>query len=374
MRMPLSVIVLLALAVLKPVGLRGDEPAADVAQDEQSRRDVPLREVPLREVVVESYGVRVQVPTAWQVIGESHDERAFLAQTAESGAADVCYLACELGIAPAGLEEFQSRHQAADKREQQRESPRRTLASSDLYVWAAVPVDMPPDEERERLDCEWAFAPRGGAPAVIERRSYLVRNGSLYTFVLTGPEVAFAANEKNFEAMVRSARFTPADTGLQRLPDGYWMQREYRFAMKLPEDWRPAFAPNDHALFFATGPTQEVFTDNLIVLASPSRRLNLKKIQQTFPDQLRKEDDAIEIEHCEIVRQDGVEVLETLIHTKRGPFEISILERRFEGERRNYEVKFTCTTAEFRKHREALYEALDTFRELAAGDAKPTDL
>jgi hypothetical protein len=241
-----------------PALLRGGDPAGDATNTEQ----------PQREVVVQAYGVRVWAPMAWRTIGEPHDECAFLMQTADSGDEAVCYLACELGIAPAGLDEFRRRHETADERAQQGDMPRRRLTTSDLYEWAAVPVDILPDEERERLDCQWTYAPRDGAPAVIEQRSYVIRNGSLYTFILTGPEDAFAANAKDFEAMIRSARFAPADTGLQRLPDGYWMQREYRFAMKLPEDWRPAFAPNDHALFFATGPTQEVFTDNPFPMAT----------------------------------------------------------------------------------------------------------
>ncbi|MCA9102081.1 MAG: hypothetical protein KDA63_13050 [Planctomycetales bacterium] len=361
-----------ALSGMWSVSVLGAEPSDAAITVEEAAQ------LPLREVAVETYGVRVQVPAHWRAIGKPRDERAFLLQAFTAGGGlddlDVCYVACELGIVPASLEEFERRHAAADEREQQREAPRRKLRKCDRYEWAAEPTDMPPELERQRLDCQWEYPPHDDVPAVIEQRSYLVRNGSLYTFILTGPENVFAAQHDEFEAMIRSARFTPADTGLQRLPDGYWMQREFRFAMKLPDRWSPAFAPNDHAVFFATGPTHEVFTDNLIVLAAPAQSLDLAKIRATFPEQLRQADSAVEIEHCEIVKQNGVDALETLIHTKRGPFEITILERRFEGARRNYEVKFTCTTEQFRQQREALYQALETFRELAAADAKPTDL
>jgi hypothetical protein len=116
-------------------------------------------------------------------------------------------------------------------------------------------------------------------------------------------------------------------------------------------------------LFFATGASHEVFTDNLLVLASPPRPLELALLKQSYPEAIKQEDPRAEV-ICKLVPQAGGVALETVIHTQRGPFALSILERRFQGLKRNYEVKFTCETGEFKRVEAELRKSLDSFREL----------
>ena len=75
---------------------------------------------------------------------------------------------------------------------------------------------------------------------------------------------------------------------------------------------------------------------------------------------------------CKLVPQGGVTALETLIRTKRGPTEVTILERRFRTKTRNYEVKITCASEEFRKIEAELRATLDGFAELPPA-AKPSE-
>ena len=117
-------------------------------------------------------------------------------------------------------------------------------------------------------------------------------------------------------------------------------------------------------LFFATGQRHEAFTDNLLVLATPAMPLDLGQLKKQYAAEIAKTEPQARIESCEIVPQGTGAALETVIHTQRGPYQISILERRFRGPKRNYEVKFSCETSELKANLESLRRSLDSFREL----------
>ena len=138
----------------------------------------------------------------------------------------------------------------------------------------------------------------------------MISNGTLYTFSLATDEAHFEAYRLDFEEMLASAVFTPPETGLQRLPGGYWMQRDFRFALRLPPGWKPAFGPDDKALFFATGEAHDVFTDNLLVLAGPIRALDLQLLKETLPSEIVKADEHAKVT-CTIVPQGAAFALET---------------------------------------------------------------
>ena len=74
-----------------------------------------------------------------------------------------------------------------------------------------------------------------------------------------------------FDEMFAAAKLEPIEIAVTKLAEGYWMQRDFRFALKLPAGWRPAFGPNDRVLFFAVGAAHGLFTDALSVLASPPK-------------------------------------------------------------------------------------------------------
>ncbi len=56
--------------------------------------------------------------------------------------------------------------------------------------------------------------------------------------------------------------------------------------------------------------------------------------------------------------------LETIVRTRRGPFSMTILERRFTGQRFDYEVKYTVETKRFDANAARFRESLDSFEEL----------
>jgi hypothetical protein len=86
-------------------------------------------------------------------------------------------------------------------------------------------------------------------------------------------------------------------------------------------------------------------------------------VLESYPEAIRQEDPQAEV-ICKLVPQGTGVALETVIHTRRGPFAISILERRFQGLKRNYDVKFTCETAAFKRVEAELRKSLESFREL----------
>ena len=74
---------------------------------------------------------------------------------------------------------------------------------------------------------------------------------------------------------------------------------------------------------------------------------------------------------CQRVPQGEIgDALETVVETQRGPFRITVLERRYPGRRYNYEIKFTVMTETFEQSADALRESADSFVEFLA----PQDL
>jgi hypothetical protein len=320
----------------------------------------------LREVKVERFGIVVHVPEAWELIDWDRNDRAFVVKLPEEEGHPVGYVACELGAAPENLEEFRRRHDAADVAEQKRPFPKRKLVENEIQKL---------DPERfgekiaarldQRLVSLWRYAAEtAGMPDSFELKSRVISEGSLYTFILTASETHFDAYREDFEDMLASARFSEPHTGLVRLADGFWMQREFRFGMSLPPSWRPSFGPNDKVLFFATGATHQVFTDNLIVLATPRHELDFEALKKQLAEEVVRPDPNSEIVTSQVIPQGEGSALETVIRTRRGPFEITVVERRFQAARRNYEVKFTCDSAAFAELEEDLKNSLDSFKEL----------
>ncbi len=126
-----------------------------------------------------------------------------------------------------------------------------------------------------------------------------------------------------------------------------WIQREYKFAIDLPEGWGPALAPSEVALLFANGPAHGVWSDNLLVLAHPHQKVDLEELAKQIPEQLRREDPRCELVSCKVVPQGKTPALETIVRTNRGPFSMTVIERRFRGGRFDYEVKYTVESKRF---------------------------
>jgi hypothetical protein len=318
----------------------------------------------LRNIEVKRFGVLVQAPVAWTPIVWGQDDRAFVLRLPQDDQSTKGYVSCELGLAPEALADFQKRIQAADEAEQKTASPRRKLTLNRL---AAIDAQRFGQERAaqwgKRLDSLWEY-PGGEKGTSYELETRVIRGEMLYTFTLRTDQAHFDAYRADFEELLASAKLTPPETGLQRMPQGFWMQRDFNFALRLPDDWRPSFGPNDKVLFFATGKTHEVFTDNLIVLASPPKPLELEKLHDSLPREIAAVDPGAKV-NSRIIKQGVEPALETVIHTKRGPLDVTIIERRFRGPTRNYEVKFTCETAEYNRIEASLRKSLDSFIEVA---------
>lgn len=163
-----------------------------------------------------------------------------------------------------------------------------------------------------------------------------------------------------------STKFSPPNTGADLLTkaSNRWVQREYKFALDLPAGWSPALAPSEVALLFANGPPHGVWSDNLLVLAHPRGKTDLKELARDLPELLEQEDPGCVIVSCKLITQDKRETLETVVQTRRGPFSMTVIERRFPGSRFDYEVKYTLESKRFDALAPALSKSLDSFREL----------
>ncbi len=61
--------------------------------------------------------------------------------------------------------------------------------------------------------------------------------------------------------------------------------------------------------------------------------------------------------------QGKVQALETVVRTRRGPFSMTVIERRFRGERFDYEVKYTVESQRFDQLAPKFRKSFDSFRE-----------
>ena len=129
------------------------------------------------------------------------------------------------------------------------------------------------DARGERLETVWEFnPPAGGFWREVKVRT--IANRQLYTFILNVEDSVYARVRPAFDTLVAATHFSPPNTGADLLAksSNQWIQREYKFALDLPEGWAPVLAPSEVALLFANGPPHGVWSDNLLVVAYPHQR------------------------------------------------------------------------------------------------------
>jgi len=315
-----------------------------------------------RTVKAERYGIVTRVPGAWRLIDWSHDDKAFVLRLPQDPGSKSGFVSCELGVAPESLDDFRKR--MADNTDQPRtndSSDRKLIENRVEAIDEAKYGKKLADQLEERLISVWEVTNEAARSWEVVVR--VIHEGTLFTFRLTSDEAHYDSYRLDFEDMFKACVFSTPETGLRKMPNNYWMQRDYRFALQLPPSWKPAFGPSEKVLFFATGASHEVFSDNLIVLATPRLPLDFAKLKESLPESVAKVDPKAKVT-CTIVPQGGAAALETVIHTERGPLKLTIVERRFASEQRNYEVKFTCESAAYEKQKDAIRTALDSFVEV----------
>lgn len=298
------------------------------------------------------YGVKVRLPTAWKVADRESGDRVFVAIVPQADPDRPGVVACELGLAPENLGEYRTRIDGNARRG----------GRAGGKLARNVVVKGP---KGDRLESVWEFRPAfGGLWRELSVR--LIANRQMYTFLLNVDDDTYAAARPAFDALVASAEFLPPNTGADLLAAkaNRWVQREFKFAIDLPDGWRPVLAPSEVALLFANAPAKGIWSDNLLVLAQSHRPMDLKTLARDLPDQLRREEPNCEVLSCRVLKQGDLDALETVVRTRRGPFSMTVLERRFRGGRFDYEVKFTVESDRFDALSPALRKSLDSFGEV----------
>jgi hypothetical protein len=309
------------------------------------------------------YGVKASIPKDWPLAVREDEDRVFVALIAQADPDRPGVAVCELGVAPENLDEYRTR---IDGTARSGGRPGGTLVRNEVVK----------EPKGDRLVSLWEFHPNlGGLWRELSVRR--IAHRQLYTFTLNVDEATYGKARPAFEALIDSVILSPPNTGADLLspPANRWVQREFKFALDLPAGWQPVLAPSGVALFFANAPAQGIWADNVLVLAQPHRPLDLTELQRDLPAQLRNEEPNCEILSCQVVKQGEREALETVVRTQRGPFSMTVLERRFRGGRFDYEVKYTVESKRFDALAPALRKSLDSFGEVpgpvpAAGKRK----
>jgi hypothetical protein len=302
-----------------------------------------------RELASARYGLTLTLPEGWTIAERERDDKVVVAMLPAGVPGRPGVFACEIGLAPESLDEWRTRVDETARRRR----------------WTLVRNEVVEVEGGRRLETFWEFRP---SPEIawVERTVRVIANRQIYTFLIQIDTEGYARERGAFEAAIESARFAEPETGCEPVegPANRWAQREYRFAIDLPEGWRPALAPAEIALLYANGPARGIWSDNVLVIARPKREEDLAELARTLPAQLVLEEPGCEVLKCEVVDQGKAKALETVVRTRRGPFSMTVLERRFTGDRFDYEAKFTVESERFEGLEAEMRRCLDGFEEL----------
>lgn len=295
------------------------------------------------------YGLKVELPKAWEVAQREQEDRVFVALVPLADPLRPGVVACELGLAPETLDDYRTRIDA-------------NAARGGGLGRKLLRNEVVKEKDGDRLETLWEFRPGfGGTWRELSVRR--VANRQMYTFTLNVDEETFPAAKAAFDAILASARFRPPNTGADPSGPNRWVQREFKFAIDLPQGWSPVLAPSEVALLYVNGPPHGIWSDNLLILAHPHRKTDLKAMEQSFPEELRRAEPSCEVLACKVIKQGKTDALETVVRTRRGPFSMTVLERRFRGERFDYEVKYTIESKRFDELAPSLRKSLDSFAE-----------
>jgi hypothetical protein len=307
---------------------------------------------PLEPFEAPKYGVKTEIPKEWPIADRENGDRVFVALIRQEDPERPGVVACELGLAPENLDEYRTR---IDGNARRGSRPGAKLTKNELIKTA----------QGDRLESIWEFRPAQGA-LWREASVRLIANRQLYTFILNADEATYPKARPAFDALIDATTFSAPNTGadLYERKRNRWVQREFKFTVDLPEGWEPALAPSEVALLFANGPAHGIWSDNLLVLAQTHRTVDLQALSRELPDRLRAEEPNCEVISCSVTKQGEAAALETIVRTERGPFSMTVLERRFRGGRFDYEIKFTVESKRFDALLPSLRKSLESFGEI----------
>jgi hypothetical protein len=301
--------------------------------------------------VAPKYGIATRIPASWKIDTREKEDRVFVALVPQPAFGPPGVAACELALAPQSLDDYRTR---IDKNAERNPRPDRKLATNRIVK----------DSGGDRLETIWESHPdEGGFWREVSVR--VIAHRQLYTFLLFAEDSAYKDARAAFDALVSATKFSPPNTGADIVskPANRWLQREYKFAIDLPDGWSPVLAPSSVALLFANGPPHGVWSDNLLILAHDRRDLDPAELSRELPQQLRREEPGCEVVACKVVPRGKRQALETIVRTRRGPFSMTVIEWRFRGERFDYEVKFTVESGRFDQLAPAFRKSFQSFGE-----------
>ena len=324
-----------------------------------------------RGVEAPRFGIRVRVPQAWDLVDWNRGDRAFELDLPQDSGSLVGHVRCTVGPATGTLEQLERRYVSQGDAAVTETAPSRRLlehrieALDDHETAAALS-----ERFRRRLVVAWSYKDAKGRRWG-ERRIHVADADVAFTFTLDSDEAHFDAYAADFEEMFAGAVVQPWKSPLTGPADGFWLQPEFRFALKLPTGWRPSFGPNERVLLYAVGATHDDHFDHLSVQAAPLPARSPEQLRETIPVDVRRSDPGAEVT-CTLVQQGQGRALETIVRTTRGGMPIVVVERRFATKVRNYEVKLTCAAAEFARREAEFRAVLDTFVEVPLSQADQT--
>lgn len=326
---------------------------------DEKKAGQPKQQIPhgYQKLDARRHGVTVVYPKGWSVVGMGRGDRAFaLSLPTDPPETRGPIVDCVIGVAPTSLEEYRKRIATQGERAAKDNKPRHLISNEIVQPNEKNKLKLP------QLEVNWSHK-RPFVGPWFEVKRYTIKNGQIYTFTLLVDEPHYEAYRVEFRKMAESAQYGPVETGVVQVQDGYWLQREFHFGLKLPKDWTPSFRVTDEVLFLATGATKEVFSDNLLITASQREEIPFAKLQKELPEQLKRARKNAKVLRCETREISGRKVLETVIEISQGPFNFTIFEQRFQGDRLNYEVRFTVLRENFKKLEEKLKASAASFRE-----------
>jgi hypothetical protein len=227
-----------------------------------------------------------------------------------------------------------------------------------------VPAELVERFGARKLSVEWECED-SAQRRWYERRVLMKAGDLLYDFSFECDEAHYDSYGIDFDEMLAGLKLTGVQLPVERRPSGYWMQRDFRFGLKLAGGWEPSFGPSDRVLFFAVGTSPNVSIEQISIQASPPKPLDFARLKADLPEEWKKQELEPTVEFREVA-QGGVGALETIVRTRRGKDQVTIVERRFSTKTRNYEIRLVCDTRYFGTDEADLRAMLDSFAEMPA--------
>jgi hypothetical protein len=178
-------------------------------------------------------------------------------------------------------------------------------------------------------------------------------------------EEHYDAYRADFDDLFATARFSQPTSGVAPLPGGFWMQRDYSFALWLPAGFQPAFAARGKVLLSASRPAdKDSGPAELVVVGATGPPQDLEALKDMLPGEIIELDPDARVARCQFVPQGKSRALETVVHTDRVDQKVTIISRRFRGHTRNYELRATLPSEQFEQYEPRWQRAAESFREV----------